>query len=68
MPTQEYLESEQTRQLEEATTCVRDQLLVRIPRVLGCRISEALGIAVEDIDFKKRRISILHLKMNLKLS
>jgi len=35
---------------------------------LGCRISEALGIAVEDIDLDNHTIIIQHLKTRMKLS
>ncbi|MFC1910923.1 hypothetical protein ACFLXC_06605, partial [Chloroflexota bacterium] len=38
-----------------------------IPR-LGCRISEALGLKVEDIDLAHSTVTITHLKARLKLS
>jgi integrase/recombinase XerD len=68
MATQAYLEAEQTEQLEAATVCLRDRLLVRIPRQLGCRIGEVLGVAVEDINFSKGEILILHEKVRSTLS
>ena len=67
MPTKEYLEPEETEQLEKAATCLRDQLLFRLLRVLGCRISEVLALRVEDIDFKRRQIIIVHLKVRINL-
>ena len=49
-----YLEYEEIARLEECATNVRDRLLIRILFHLGCRVSEALGIAVEDIDLDQR--------------
>jgi integrase/recombinase XerD len=36
-----YLEIEETEHLENAATCLRDRLLIRILARIGCRISEA---------------------------
>jgi len=63
-----YLEPSEIEQLENAATNLRDRLLIRILFHLGCRISEALTLKVEDIDFKQGTISIVHLKSRLKLS
>ena len=63
-----YLEIEETQQLEDAATNLRDKLLIRILRRLGCRISEALGITIGDIDFHESTVTIEHLKTRLKLS
>jgi integrase/recombinase XerD len=63
-----YLEPEEVAQLEKATDNLRDRLLVRLLSRLGCRISEALGIVVEDIDLNNHTITIQHLKMRVKLS
>ena len=57
------LEYEEIARLEECATNVRDRLLIRILFHLGCRVSEALGIAVEDIELTKGLISIEHLKI-----
>jgi len=57
-----YLEQSELKQLEEGATCVRDRLLIRLLARLGCRISEALALRVEDIDFEAGTITILHLK------
>jgi integrase/recombinase XerD len=35
---------------------------------LGCRVSEALALGVDDIDFTQGTITIIHLKTRLKLS
>lgn len=68
MATQAYLETEQTEQLEAATVCLRDRLLVRIPRRIGCRIGEVLDIAVDDVNFSKHEITILHEKVRTSVS
>jgi integrase/recombinase XerD len=57
-----YLELSELRQLEAQATCLRDRLLVRLLARLGCRISEALALRVEDIDFDASTVTILHLK------
>jgi len=63
-----YLESEEVELLEQAATNLRDQLLIRLLYRLGCRISEALAIAVEDVDLKQAAITIQHLKTRLRLA
>ena len=63
-----YLEPEEVELIEEAATCMRDRLLIRLLFHLGCRISEALSIGVEDIDFNQSTITIEHLKARLRLS
>jgi len=63
-----YLEMEEVEKLEEAAEYLRDKLLVRVLFHLGCRISEALGIAVDDIDFNQGTVTIQHLKTRMKLS
>jgi integrase/recombinase XerD len=68
MGTKAYLIPEEVQQLEEAGEYLRDRLLIRLLFRLGCRISEALGIAVGDIDFDQGTVTIEHLKVRLKLS
>jgi len=63
-----YLELEEVERLEHAATCVRDRLLIKLLFHLGCRISEALSLKVEDIDFDQGMVTILHLKSRLRLS
>jgi len=63
-----YLELSELKQLEEGATCLRDRLLIRLLARLGCRISEALALRVEDVDFNAGMVTILHLKARLKLS
>jgi len=63
-----YVEPEEVALMEEATTNLRDRLLVRILFRLGCRVSEALALKVEDVDFVQGMVTIEHLKSRLKLS
>jgi integrase len=58
-----YLEPEQVKKLIAATTNPRDALLVRIPWRTGIRVSELIGIRIEDIDFVNRAIVIKVQKM-----
>jgi integrase/recombinase XerD len=63
-----YLEREEVEVLEQATTNARDRLFIRLLFRLGCRVSEALALNVEDIDLMQGTITIKHLKTRLKLS
>ena len=63
-----YLETEEVELLEKEATNLRDWLLVRLLFRLGCRVSEALAIAVEDIDLATGTVTIQHLKSRLRLS
>ena len=63
-----YVEPEEVVLMEEATTNLRDRLLVRLLFHLGCRVSEALALTVEDVDLGRSTITIKHLKARLKLS
>jgi integrase/recombinase XerD len=63
-----YLEPEEVERLEDAAAYLRDRLLIRLLFRLGCRVSEALGIAVDDIDFNQDTVTIQHLKARVKLS
>ena len=62
-----YLEIKETELLESTASCLRDRLLIRLLSRLGCRISEALAIKHEDIDFERKTVTIMHLKRILKL-
>ena len=63
-----YLEPDEVTMMEAAATNLRARLLIRLLYHLGCRITEALTIGVQEIDFGNSAISILHLKTHLKLS
>ena len=61
-----YLEPEQVERLIAATSNPRDALLVRTPWRTGIRVSELIGIRVQDIDFDNRAIVIKVQKMRKK--
>jgi len=63
-----YLEVEETEQLENAAENLRDKLLTRLLARMGCRISEALALSVDDIDFSHGTVTIEHLKSRIKLA
>jgi len=63
-----YLEPSEISLLEKAASNMRDRLLIRVLFHLGCRISEALGLSMDDIDFNQSTLTIKHLKRRLKLS
>ena len=63
-----YLEPQEINLMEEACTNLRDRLLMRLLSHSGCRITEALGITVEDIDLSGGTVTIQHLKTRLHLS
>jgi integrase/recombinase XerD len=63
-----YIEPEEVSQMEKAASNLRDKLLIRVLFHLGCRVSEALGLATDDIDFNEATLTIKHLKRRLKLS
>ena len=62
-----YLEVEEIALMEKAASNLRDKLLIRLLTHLGCRITEALNIGMEDIDFQARTVTIWHLKVRLRL-
>lgn len=64
--TKEFLDMTETAKLEEAAVYLRDQVLIRILRRLGCRVSEALGIELKHIDFENKIITIEHEKTHIK--
>ncbi|MDO8491365.1 MAG: tyrosine-type recombinase/integrase [Dehalococcoidia bacterium] len=63
-----YLEPGEIERLEQAAGNLRDQLLIRMLFHLGCRISEALALTVQDVDLEQGAITIQHLKTRLKLA
>ncbi len=63
-----YLEPQEVRLLEEEATCLRDRLLIKLLFHMGCRISEALALKVEDINSEQGTVTILHLKSHINLS
>ena len=65
--TKTYLEASEVERLEEAATNLRDRLLIRLLFRSGCRITEALGLQVQDIDFSQGTVVIEHLKSRVHL-
>ena len=63
-----YLDPEDINKLEEAADFLRDKLLIRLLYYSACRVSEALAITIQDIDFRQGVIAIKHLKNRIKLS
>jgi len=61
-----YLLPEQVERLIAAATNPRDALLVRIPWRTGVRVSQLIGIRVQDIDFDNRAIVIKVQKLRKK--
>lgn len=62
-----YLEPTEVDLVEQSATNLRDRLLIRILFHLGCRVSEALALTPDDIDFQHGVVTIQHLKTRLKL-
>ena len=63
-----YLEDGDIENLERAATNVRDLLLIRLLFHLGCRVSEALSLEVNDIDFVQGTVRIQRLKARVNLA
>jgi len=63
-----YLEVTEVERLEQSATNLRDRLLIRLLFHLGCRVSEALSLKVEDIDLSRGMVTIEHLKSRIKLA
>ena len=63
-----YLELDEVNLMEDKTSNVRDRLLIRFLFRLGCRVSEALALKVEDVDFAQGTVSIQHLKSRFRMS
>ena len=63
-----YVEPEEVTLMEKEASNLRDKILIRLLFRLGCRISEALALKVEDIDFIRGTVTIVHLKRRVKLS
>ncbi|MCJ7425966.1 MAG: tyrosine-type recombinase/integrase [Dehalococcoidales bacterium] len=62
-----YLEPNEVEPMEKMAACFCDRLLIKLLFRLGCRISEALALKVEDIDFEQGTVTIEHLKTRLEL-
>ncbi len=63
-----YIEIGEVESIEKAADNLRDRLLVRLLFRLGCRVSEALGLTVDDVNFKSGTVTIQHLKSRINLA
>ena len=63
-----YLEPEEVKRLIETADNLRDKLMIQLLFSTGCRISELLGLTLDDIDFEQGTITIKHLKSRLNLN
>lgn len=63
-----YLEAGEIKMMENSATNLRDRLLIRLLFRLGCRVSEALALKVEDVDFAQGTVTIQHLKSRFRMS
>jgi len=63
-----YLTPEEVERMAQAATCVRDELLVRMLFWGSCRVSEALGVRVEDVNHAQGTLTIQHLKTRIVLN
>ena len=63
-----YLTPEEVERMAQAATCVRDELLVRMLFWGSCRVSEVLGVRVEDVNHAQGTLTIKHLKTRIVLS
>lgn len=63
----EYLEASEASSIEDAATSLRDKLLIRMFRRLGCRVSEVLHLEEKHIDYTMRQVKIEHEKMRIAL-
>ena len=63
-----YVEPDEITMMEKVASNLRDKILIHLLFRLGCRVSEALALKVEDIDFDKGTVTIVHLKHRIKLS
>ena len=66
--TKTYLDADDVVKLEGAAEYLRDRLLIRVLFRLGSRISEALALEVNHVDFDQGTVNIQHMKIRLKLS
>jgi integrase/recombinase XerD len=63
-----YVEPEEVAMMENAASNLCDRILIRFLFHLGCRISEAVALKVEDIDFKQGTVIIIHLKRRVNIA
>jgi len=62
-----YLEPSEVVALEEAAANLRDRLLIRLLFRTGCRVSELVGLAVDDLDLQAGTVRVVRLKQRLRV-
>jgi integrase/recombinase XerD len=62
-----YVEPSEVLLIQGAATNLRDRLLIGLLFHLGCRVSEALSLEVDDIDLAQGVVRIQHLKARINL-
>jgi len=62
-----YLTLEDVEHMASLAKCVRDRVLIWMLFWLSGRVSEVLGVRVEDVDPKQGTVTIKHLKTRLRL-
>ena len=62
-----YLTPEEVERMAQAATNLRDRLLISLLFWGSCRVSEALGIRVEDVNPAQGTVTIKHLKTRITL-
>ncbi len=65
--TKAYLTPEEVELTAQSAACVRDRVLIYVLFWGGCRISEALGIEVDDVNPDQGTVTIKHLKTHTRL-
>ena len=62
-----YLEPSEVVALEEAAASLRDRLLIRLLFRTGCRVSELVGLGVDDLDLQAGTVRVVRLKQRLRV-
>jgi integrase/recombinase XerD len=63
-----YLDPRDVDLIEDVASNVRDRLLIRLLFRSGSRVSEAIGLTVDDVDPSSSTITIQHLKARMRVS
>ncbi len=61
-----YLTSEEIQLMIDATTCLRDKVIIMFLADCGLRVTELINIKNEDLDFEKEAVLITHLKEGIR--
>lgn len=61
-----FLENDEITRMIAGATNTRDEVLMRFFADTGCRVSEVIGLKVEDLDLETETVAIQHLKHGIK--